>query len=193
MLAAHSSPRGADCSFDLWVPTTARGWAPTHGRSLPVTECIVIAEVSPGRASSHSQGSFLAINMATTTHRSGMLRRGGNWGLSRRDAAPPDRGGRCPAEPLWGLFCEPELISSIRWFIWPCVLNVSLSRVTLTNYHLNDLAPALRQGVNCTQSDCPGTRRTQYPPAEPHRPASRRGERGQFGGGDAALRSDHDH
>ena len=28
-----------------------------------------------------------------------MPRRGGNWGLSRRDAAPPDRGGRCPAEP----------------------------------------------------------------------------------------------
>jgi len=56
---------------------------------------------------------------STTAER--MPRRGGNWGLSRRDAAPPDRGGRCPAEP--GRSCEPGTDAySIRWCIRPCAL-----------------------------------------------------------------------
>ena len=81
---------------------------------------------------------------------------------------------------------------SIRWFISPCALNVSGYRDRFIERHLNDLTPAPRQSVNCTQSDGPGTARTQYSAAEPHWPPACRGERGQFGVGDATLGSDHD-
>ena len=74
-----------------------------------------------------------------------MLRRGGNWGLSRRGAAPPDRGGRCPAEPEKGLRARyGRLLNQV--VIRCCALNVRLQTSLRSKYHLNDAEPTVVRG-----------------------------------------------
>lgn len=75
-----------------------------------------------------------------------MPRRGGNWGLPRRGAAPPDRGGRCPAEPVMALLDRIEHFPQSGGSIRPCILTVSLWRAAWSKYHLNDAETTVGKG-----------------------------------------------
>jgi hypothetical protein len=168
-------------SYGSWLGT---GWAAVATRS---PNALVSVEVSRGHAIRTVTAQFRRSKWCCNAHRKGCCAAAETGGCPAAAQRRRTEGGGARRSLCVGLPVRSnQFLNQVA-----CVLNVSLSRVYLTIYHLNDLAPAPSQGANCTQSDCSGTRRTQYTAAEPNRPTACRRERGQFDVGDAALRSDH--
>jgi hypothetical protein len=97
-----------------WPKPISRGVFTTYAANSSISTRVFCFEIMPTNTDCnlpviHSDIAESTLSQADcrcdAEHRLGspiadrMPRRGGNWGLSRRDAAPPDRGGRCPAEP----------------------------------------------------------------------------------------------